>query len=162
MTAVHRIEASQLLPISLEEAWAFFADPRNLSRITPPDLDFRVTCGLPERIAPGMIITYTLRPLLGLRVGWVTEITHVEPGVRFVDDQRAGPYLLWHHEHTFTAAPGGVEVRDVVHYALPFGPLGRLVHALVVGARVRAIFAYRRRVLAERFGRPRELQGAAG
>lgn len=161
MSPVHRIEATQVLPITLEEAWAFFSDPRNLGRITPPELDFRITCELPERMVPGMIITYTLRPLFGIPVGWVTEITHVQEGVRFVDEQRAGPYQMWHHEHSFAAVPGGVEIRDVVHYSLPFGPLGELAHTLLVGAKVRGIFAYRRIVLRERFGSPMSAEAAS-
>lgn len=154
MTSIHRLEATQILPVTVAEAWSFFSDPRNLSRITPPDLDFRITSEVPGRMYEGMMITYTLRPLLGLPVRWATEITHVDEGSRFVDEQRVGPYAMWHHEHTFIPVAGGVEMRDIVHYALPFGPLGDLAHALAVGARVRAIFEYRRRVLALRFGRP--------
>lgn len=154
MTVIHRLEATQVLPVTAAEAWRFFSDPRNLSRITPPDLDFRITSEVPAQMYEGMIIRYTLRPLFGIAVRWVTEITHVEEGLRFGDEQRAGPYAMWRHEHTFTPVAGGVEMRDVVHYTLPFGILGDLVHALGVGARVRAIFAYRRRVLAARFGKP--------
>lgn len=149
---LHRIEAVQVLPVTVEEAWAFFSDPSNLARITPRDMDFRITSDVPERVHEGLIITYTLRPLLGIPVQWATEITHVDEGIRFVDEQRAGPYSMWHHEHGFAAVAGGVEVRDVVHYALPLGPLGDLVHTIAVGARVRSIFAYRRRALVARFG----------
>lgn len=154
MTAIHRLEATQILPVTVAEAWTFFSDPRNLSRITPPDLDFRITSEVPARMYAGMMITYTLRPLLGLPVRWATEITHVEEGIRFVDEQRVGPYAMWHHEHTFSPVAQGVETRDVVHYTLPFGPLGDVAHALGVGARVRSIFAYRRQALTLRFGRP--------
>lgn len=150
--SMHRIEATQVLPITIEEAWRFFADPRNLVRITPPDMHFRITSLVPERIYAGLIVTYTLRPLLGLPLPWVTEITHIEEGKRFVDEQRMGPYRLWHHEHELTSVPGGVELRDVVHYALPFGPLDDVVHALGIGRRVRRIFDYRREVLSARFG----------
>ncbi len=154
MSGIHRFEATQVLPVTVAEAWAFFSDPRNLSRITPPDMDFRITSEVPARMYEGMMITYTLRPLLGLPVRWATEITHVDEGFRFVDEQRVGPYAMWHHEHTFTPVAGGVEMRDLVYYALPFGLLGDAAHALAVGARVRAIFEYRRRVLTVQFGRP--------
>lgn len=150
---VHRIEATQVFPVTVEAAWAFFSDPRNLARITPSDLDFRITSEVPERMYEGLMVTYTLRPLFGIPVAWATEITHIEEHARFVDEQRVGPYAMWHHEHTFTPIVGGVEMRDVVHYTLPLGPLGGLVHALAVGARVRSIFAYRRRALEARFGR---------
>lgn len=163
MTAIHRLEATQVIPVTVAEAWSFFSDPRNLSRITPPDLDFRITSEVPTRMYEGMMITYTLRPLLGFPVRWATEITHVDEGVRFVDEQRVGPYAMWHHEHTFTPVAAGVEMRDVVHYTLPFGVLGDVAHALGVGSRVRSIFAYRRRALARRFGQPTtEVAAAAG
>lgn len=149
---LHRLEAVQTLPVTVEEAWEFFSDPRNLARITPSSMDFRITSDVPERVHEGLIVTYTLRPMIGIPVQWATEITHVEEGVRFVDEQRVGPYAMWHHEHTFTAVAGGVEMRDVVHYALPLGPLGDLVHTIAVRSRVRSIFAYRRRALVARFG----------
>lgn len=149
---LHRLEATQVLPVTIEEAWAFFSDPRNLSAITPPDLDFRITSAVPERMYEGMIVTYTLRPLMGIPVAWATEITHVDEGRRFVDEQRVGPYRMWHHEHTFSSAGRGVEMNDVVHYRLPFGPFGDLVHRAAVRNRVRRIFAYRRQALTARFG----------
>lgn len=148
---VHVLEREQRLPISLEQAWEFFADARNLARITPPDMGFEVTSRLPERMYAGMIITYRVRPLFGIPVRWVTEITHVDEGRMFVDEQRAGPYRFWHHQHLFREVPGGVEVGDVVHYALPPG-VG-LLRPLLVAPRLEAIFDHRRRVLVEIFGR---------
>ena len=151
MTALHRLESTQVLPISVEEAWAFFSDPRNLARITPPELRFRLISELPDAMYAGLFISYEIAPLLGVTMRWVTEITHVDEGHMFVDEQRLGPYRLWHHEHWFRAVPGGTEMRDTVHYALPGGVLGAVVHALVVGERVRSIFTYRRQVLESRF-----------
>ncbi|MYH49341.1 MAG: SRPBCC family protein [Gammaproteobacteria bacterium] len=150
--AVHRLSTRQVVPASLDEAWAFFSSPRNLPLITPPWLDLRLTSEPPAQMYPGLIITYTVRPLLGVPLPWATEITHVEERVRFVDDQRVGPYSLWHHQHHFREVEGGTEVCDTVHYALPFGPLGDIVARLAVRPRLHAIFEYRRAVLRERFG----------
>ena len=143
------LEAEQRLPISLEEAWAFFSDPGNLAAITPPSLGFVVKSPLPPKMHPGMIVAYTIRPLFGVRVGWVTEITHVVEPHLFVDEQRFGPYRFWHHQHHFRQVPGGVEARDLVHYALPRGArAGRWI----VARQLREIFSFRRAALAEKFG----------
>ena len=150
---VHRLERSIRLKITLDQAWDFFSDPRNLEIITPPSLGIRIVNEIPEKMYPGAIIVYTVRPILSIPLLWVTEITHVVEGERFVDEQRRGPYLLWHHEHTFRAVPGGVEVNDLVHYLLPFGPLGELVHSLFVNSQLRRIFDHRTEVLTKRFGR---------
>ncbi len=154
---LERLTAACILPIGLAEAWEFFSDPRNLERITPPSLGIEITSGLPPRMHPGMIVCYTVRPLLGIPVRWVTEITHVREPHLFVDEQRFGPYRFWHHEHRFREIPGGVECEDRVHYALPFPPAGpRLAGSLVRGQLAR-IFDFRREVLAQRFG---EIPGA--
>lgn len=158
--AIHRLQTAQHLAIPLDEAWAFFSDPRNLAVITPPDMEFALTRTPPEVVYPGLILTYQLRPLFGIPATWVTEITHVEELRRFVDEQRIGPYRLWHHEHTFAAIPGGTAVTDDVCYALPFGPIGALVHRAFVRGRLRHIFAFRRAVLAQRFGQLPSSPGA--
>ena len=147
---LHLIEASQKLPVSIGAAWDFFADAGNLARITPPSLGLQVTSAPGERMYAGMIITYRLRPLLGVSMRWVTEITHVDEPHRFVDEQRFGPYRFWHHQHLFREIDGGVEARDVVHYALP--PGGGAVRRMLVAPRLREIFAYRRGVLERTFG----------
>ena len=137
----------------LRQCWAFFSDPRNLAELTPRALDFRVLSELPPAIYPGMMIEYHVRPLLGVPMTWLTEITHVEAPHRFVDEQRVGPYAVWHHEHFFTAlADGRTEIRDVVHYVLPFGWLGNLAHPVVVAPQLEKIFAYREKAVAARFG----------
>jgi ligand-binding SRPBCC domain-containing protein len=150
--SLHRFTDTQRFPISVEEAWDFFSDPRNLAVITPPEMAFEVSSDLPARMHPGMIVAYRVRPLAGVPVNWVTEITHCVEGVLFVDEQRFGPYRFWHHQHHFKAVPGGVEMRDIVHYDVGFGPLGDLVDLAVVKARVRQIFEFRGRVLEQRFG----------
>jgi ligand-binding SRPBCC domain-containing protein len=149
---LRRLECRQLLPLNLAEAWEFFSRPDNLARITPADLGFEVTSPLPERMYAGMIVSYRVSPFGGFRVPWVTEITHVREPNFFVDEQRGGPYRFWHHQHHFRVVAGGVEMTDLVHFQLPFGILGDLLAGALVERRVAAIFAYRRRVLAELFG----------
>jgi ligand-binding SRPBCC domain-containing protein len=156
---VHQLRVSQVVPLTVDQAWEFFSDPRNLAVITPPDMGFVIHSDVPARMYPGLMIEYTVRPVLGIPVRWVTEITHVREREYFVDEQRAGPYRLWHHEHHFREVPGGVEVSDIVSYALPFGPPGALVNRLVVSKRLAQIFDYRRAVLEDRFGAAKALHG---
>ena len=150
--ALHRLDKHVKLAATLDEVWAFFSDPRNLPVITPPSLGLRITSPVPGEMYPGMIITYSVSPIAGIRLQWVTEVTHVVDRRLFVDEQRSGPYRFWHHQHHFREVPGGIEVRDLVHYALPGGPLGPLVNALAVRRRLADVFAFRERVLAQRFG----------
>ncbi len=149
---VHILETTQIIRASIERAWDFFSDPRNLAKITPPELDFTILTALPERVYPGMMIEYRVRPLLGIPARWVTEITHVEPEKFFVDEQRIGPYRIWHHEHQFRELDGGrVEMKDRVTYALPFGALGNLVHPFLVKPQLAKIFAFRENAVTELF-----------
>ena len=152
----YRLEARQTLTTDLDTAWSFFSDPRNLAEITPPDMHFHLTGRLaletPAAAYPGLMITYRLRPLPGIEVPWATEITQVRAPHYFADEQRLGPYALWHHEHLFRAVERGVEARDIVHWALPLEPLSTPVARLLVVPRLREIFEYRARRLKERFG----------
>lgn len=141
---VHTLERTQVITASLAAAWDFFSSPRNLERITPKALDFHILSELPPRMYAGMMIRYRVRPLLGIPLTWVTEITHIEEGVRFVDEQRVGPYRMWHHEHHFRELPGGrVEMLDRVTYQLAGGWLSEPVHALVVRRQLAKIFDFR-------------------
>ncbi|HET7578416.1 MAG TPA: SRPBCC family protein [Bacillales bacterium] len=149
---IYRLEARQKLPISLEKAWSFFSDAGMLPEITPPWMNFKVVGALPEKMYPGMIATYRLQPILGLRVNWVTEITHVKENALFVDEQRFGPYRFWHHEHHFQEIDHGVEMTDIVHYALPLSYIGRMVHRLNVEKKLQDIFDFRRETLEGFFG----------
>ena len=149
---MHQLKRTQRLPIDPATAWEFFSSPRNLSVITPPDMGFTVRSELPEKMYPGLFITYTVRPLLGIPMTWVTEITHIREGAYFVDEQRVGPYRIWHHRHFFKEIPGGVEMTDIVDYQLPFGFLGKWVHALLVGPRLQHVFEFRYKKLVELFG----------
>jgi ligand-binding SRPBCC domain-containing protein len=151
----YSINSTQHLPISLEEAWAYFSSPNNLAKITPPDMGFVVTSDKKdsERMYAGQIITYVIKPLMGIRVKWMTEITHVKEGDYFIDEQRFGPYKLWHHKHSFKKTATGVEMHDVVNYVLPFGFIGSITHALFIRKRIEHIFEYRTAVLEKTFGK---------
>ncbi len=149
--ALHRHREVARIAAPIDEVWGFFSDPRNLSRITPPWLGFEVTSEPPARMYPGLLITYRIRPIGDIPMSWVTEITNMVEGQLFVDEQRIGPYQMWHHQHLFRSVEGGTEMQDIVHYALPFGPLGDLVNTLTVRRKVDAIFDFRRTVLAQRF-----------
>jgi len=149
---MHSLRYQQELPTSLEQAWQFLSAPENLKVITPPYLDFQITNDVVGRkMYPGMIITYTIRPLLRLPIRWVTEITHVREPYYFVDEQRFGPYAFWHHQHHLEEVSAGVRMTDEVSYRLPFGPLGDLLHSAFVRKQLTEIFTYRRERLATLF-----------
>lgn len=152
MKPLSRLVRTQPLPIGIDAAWEFFSNPHNLSRITPPDLDFVITSAPESGMYAGQIITYTIRPLFGIRKRWVTEITHVDPPRFFVDEQRFGPYRFWHHQHLFRELETGVLMTDTVHYLIGFGPLDPLIDRHVVRPRLERIFDYRRRILSTLFG----------
>lgn len=137
------LERTQELPVSVAQAWEFFSSPHNLAKITPKDLGFEVLGAVPERMYEGLFINYHVSPLFGIQMKWTTEITHVKDQQYFVDEQRIGPYRIWHHEHFFEATEIGVRMIDRVHYALPFGILGRLVHPWLVKPRLEEIFNFR-------------------
>ncbi len=124
---IYQLHTTQKLPISLEEAWDFFSNPGNLKTITPDYMGFDILSGAERKMYPGQIIEYIVTPIAGIKTGWVTEITHVKDKAYFVDEQRYGPYSLWHHKHFFEEIPGGVKMDDLLHYKLPFGFLGQMV-----------------------------------
>lgn len=150
MATEYRLERSQIVPRTVDEVFPFYADPGNLSRLTPGWLGFTVLTPDVEMHA-GARIDYRVRPL-GVPQRWTSLISVWDPPHRFVDEQVRGPYRRWHHLHEFRAVEGGTEIRDTVTYALPFGPLGRLAHALLVRHQLRAIFEYRERRVRELFG----------
>jgi ligand-binding SRPBCC domain-containing protein len=147
----HTVRRAQWTPRPLAEVFAFFSDARNLADITPPWLGFLMLTPGAIRMAPGTKISYRLR-VHGIPVRWTTEIRQWRPPHRFVDVQLSGPYALWHHTHRFETLNGGTRMSDVVRYRLPFGPLGRLVNALVVRRDVKQIFDYREQRIRELFG----------
>jgi ligand-binding SRPBCC domain-containing protein len=143
---VYRLEREQRVAAGLEAVFDFFAAARNLEPLTPPWLRFEVLTPEPIAVAEGTVIDYRLR-LHGVPLRWRSRIERWEPGRAFVDRQIRGPYRLWHHRHEFTAVAGGTLVRDIVHYALPLGPLGRLGHALLVRRDLERIFDFRREAI---------------
>ncbi len=148
----HLLERVQVLPIDLDEAWAFFSTPRNLGLITPPELGLVMREPFDGKPAhAGQLINYTVKPLFGIPLRWVTLIEEVEAPHVFVDTQVKGPYRLWRHRHTFTSVPGGVEMRDRIEYELPLGPLGEITHALLVRKQLSRIFEHRRSALERLF-----------
>lgn len=153
MKAYH-LEFSQKIPLSLKEAWDFFSSPLNLAKITPAEMAFTVTSALkPEqKMYAGMIITYKVSPMLGIKLNWMTEITHVEEEKYFIDEQRFGPYNFWHHQHHFKAVDGGVLMQDILTYGLPLGIFGRAANSLFVAEKLQQIFSFREKKVIELFG----------
>ena len=142
----------QQLPIGLSEAWDFFSSPKNLVLITPKHMGFRITSGESLSMYPGQIISYKVAALPRLKTNWVTEITHVVENKFFVDEQRFGPYAMWHHEHHFEENDKGILMTDKVSYKIPFGPLGHIAQSLFVKKQLKTIFEYRVKSLEEMFG----------
>ncbi|MBE7172696.1 MAG: SRPBCC family protein [Williamsia sp.] len=152
--AVHSLKTVQLIPVSVSQAWTFFSDPANLADLTPAYLSFHIISHHQgNTMYPGQIIEYTIKPLLGIRVYWMTEITHVSHEKFFVDEQRYGPYSFWHHQHRFKPVDGGVEMTDIVHYKIPLGFLGGIAHGLLVRRRLEQIFSYRFEKIESYFGK---------
>ena len=150
---VHVLKRRQVVAAGLAECWKFFSDPGNLAKITPPDLGFEVLSELPAEIHEGMMVEYRVRPLLGIPMTWLTEITRVRGPNYFVDEQRVGPYALWHHEHEFVEmADGRTALIDRVHYVLPFSPFSEVIHPIVVAPQLEKIFAYRVEAVEKIFG----------
>ena len=149
---IYTLHTKQNLPISVDEAWRFMSDPSNLKMITPDYMSFNILSGADRDMYSGQIIQYIVTPVLGIKTKWVTEITHVKDKHYFVDEQRFGPYALWHHKHFIKAIEGGVEMEDIIDYKLPFGWLGQLAHPILVKPKLKEIFNYRKQKLEELFG----------
>lgn len=149
---IYRLHTTQKLPISIDKAWDFFSDPKNLKIITPDYMGFNTLSGDDRKMFPGQIIQYIVKPVMGIPMKWVTEITHVQDKYYFVDEQRFGPYSLWHHKHFFKEIEGGIEMEDIVDYKLPFGILGQLLHPFLVKPKLQQIFDYRSEKLKSLFG----------
>ncbi len=150
---LHTIETKQVLHCDVQTAWDFLRSPENLAKITPPYMGFHILSDSAsiKEMYPGQIIEYYVTPLAGIKMHWVTEITHVKELSYFVDEQRFGPYALWHHKHFLKAHPLGVEMHDIVHYKAPFGFLGRIANALFLKKKLKEIFAYREKTLEQLF-----------
>ncbi|MBC8052606.1 MAG: SRPBCC family protein [Sphingobacteriaceae bacterium] len=148
---MYKLKQEQFLPITLDEAWNFFATPANLNKVTPSGLVFQITSDVPDKMYEGLIITYKIKPMLNISVNWCTEITHIKEKDFFVDEQRKGPYSIWHHEHHFKAINGGVLMTDLLYYDIGTGVFGWLAGKLFVHKKVNNIFKYRYQVLEQYF-----------
>lgn len=141
---VKRKEWVQVIPRDLEEVWHFFSRPENLNDMTPEDMDFQIMTDIQGvEMYEGMIIQYKVSPMLGIKLNWVTEITHVRDRQYFIDEQRFGPYALWHHQHHFELVDGGVKMTDILNYKVPYGFIGDIANAIFVENRIDEIFKYR-------------------
>lgn len=149
---IYRLHEIQNLPISMEQAWKFLSDPKNLKTITPDYMRFEILGGDEKMMYPGQIIKYIVTPVMGIPTKWITEITHVKEGEYFVDEQRFGPYALWHHKHFIRPIKNGIEMEDIIDYKIPFGILGQMAHPIIVKPKLKEIFEYRKKKLSELFG----------
>jgi ligand-binding SRPBCC domain-containing protein len=151
MSKTYYLRQVQKLPVSTAEAWDFFSNPKNLVKITPATLDFRILTDITtNEIYAGQVITYKVKPLLGIAVKWISEITVVQKHELFVDEQRKGPYKMWHHEHHFKAIEEGTEMTDIISYQVPLGVLG-IIALPIVKSQLQNIFTYRRSKIEEFF-----------
>lgn len=152
MSKVYSFKTTQFIPSTLPIVWAYFSDPSKLPEITPRDMGFTVTSVFHGRtMYPGQVIEYKVKPVLGIPLYWMTEITHVEDQRFFVDEQRFGPYSFWHHQHHFRVVKDGVEMTDIVHYKIPFWFIGDIANAVFVRKKLEAIFNYRKTVVEEKW-----------
>jgi ligand-binding SRPBCC domain-containing protein len=150
--AFYQFHKKQIVQGSISEVWEFISSPGNLKEITPDYMGFEITSkNLPQKMYPGMIISYTVKPLLGIKMLWVTEITHVEEMRYFVDEQRIGPYSMWHHQHFIEPDGQGVLMTDIVSYSPPLGFLGALANTMFISKQLDTIFNYRENKLEKLF-----------
>lgn len=145
---IYRLHRRQKLPLSPKEAWEYCSTPTTLECSTPPFLRFEIQSELPDSAYSGAIIVYRIRAIAGIPMTWVTEVKQVNKPFMFVDEQRLGSFKFWHHQHRFHKLDRGVEIEDILHYAMPLGWVGRLLHWLIIRNRVRLIFDFRRDYLA--------------
>lgn len=150
--AFYQFKEELYVPADLKSVWDFISTPKNLKEITPDYMGFDITStNLPEKMYPGMIISYKVSPLLGIKTTWVTEITQVKEGEFFIDEQRVGPYSMWHHQHIIRPKGKGTQMLDIVSYQPPFGPLGSLANRLIIRKKLKEIFAYRTLAFQKKF-----------
>lgn len=151
-SGIYTLETEQELAVSIKEAWNYFSSPENLEKITPPSMGFKITSKVDKKAYEGQIITYKVSPVPFIKTNWVTEITKVKEACFFIDEQRFGPYKMWHHEHFFESLPNGnTLMKDKISYKIPFGFLGHLAQALFVKKQLTSIFTYRYNTLEKLF-----------
>lgn len=150
--AFYQFKQEQFIPASIDEVWDFISSPANLKVITPDYMGFDITSGdVPGKMYEGMIISYKVAPVLGIKTTWVTEITHIKDKEYFVDEQRVGPYTLWHHQHFIEPQENGVLMKDIVSYAPPMGFLGAIANTLMINSKLKEIFDYRTLAVEKKF-----------
>lgn len=150
----YQLHKTQKIPATTDQVWDFISSPANLKKITPEYMGFNITSKmLSEKMYPGMIISYKVSPVLGIKMTWVTEITHVKEMEYFVDEQRIGPYSMWHHEHKIEPIEGGVLMTDIVSYKPPFGILGSIANSILIKKQLKEIFDYRTIAMEKMFGK---------
>lgn len=154
--AFYQLKTEQRIPATMEQVWDFIRSPRNLKKITPEHMGFDIiTDEIADEMYPGMIIAYKVSPILGIKMTWVTEITHIEEGKYFVDEQRVGPYKIWHHEHFIHEDRGEVVMTDIVTYVPPLGFLGAVANKILIKKQLKTIFDYRFEAVEKVFGKPK-------
>jgi len=150
----YQLHKTQKIPATIDQVWDFISSPANLKKITPEYMGFNITSKLlSEKMYPGMIISYKVSPVLGIKMTWVTEITQVKEKEYFVDEQRVGPYSMWHHEHKIEAIEGGVLMTDIVSYKPPFGFLGSIANSILIKNQLKEIFDFRVKAVEKMFGK---------
>jgi ligand-binding SRPBCC domain-containing protein len=148
----YQLKRTQVIDRPLNELWDFISSPSNLKQITPEYMGFDITSEeVPQKMYEGMIISYKVTLLLGIKATWVTEITHVKEKQYFVDEQRVGPYKIWHHQHILEETADGILMTDIISYQPPFGFLGNIANALIIKGKLKEIFDYRTKALIEIF-----------
>ena len=150
---IYTFHRKQKLPITLNEAWEFLSNPRNLSTLTPKEMNFTIISNDNKPMYAGQVIQYSVTPIARIKAKWISEITHLVDGKYFVDLQLYGPYAFWHHKHFIHEIDGGVEMEDIIDYKVPFGIFGRIFHPLLVKPKLEKIFSYRQKKLVEIFGK---------
>jgi ligand-binding SRPBCC domain-containing protein len=146
------LHKTQNIPITLDEAWKFLSNPKNLSILTPKEMNMTIVSGADRPMYQGQVIQYSVTPVAGIKTKWISEITHFVEGKYFVDLQLYGPYAYWHHQHFIHEIEGGVQMEDIIHYKVPLGILGKMVHPFLVKPKLEQVFEYRKERLTELFG----------
>ncbi len=150
----YQLHKTQKIPATIDQVWDFISSPANLKKITPEYMGFNITSKLlSEKMYPGMIICYKVSPVLGIKMTWVTEIMQLKEKEYFVDEQRVGPYSIWHHEHKIEPIEGGVLMTDIVSYKPPFGFLGSIANSILIKKQLKEIFDYRTVAMEKMFGK---------
>ena len=149
--AFYQLEKTQTIPAEIDEVWNFISSPANLKYITPAYMGFEIINTIPEKMYPGMIISYKVSPLLGIKMKWVTEIKHIKEKEYFIDEQRIGPYSMWHHQHKIKPIKDGVLMTDIVTYQPPLGFFGAFLNRAFIRKQLDKIFSYRESAIGNRF-----------